>query len=171
MPAWGRGVLAGVLFGGCMAGWSRLSSDPAPWGVSAVIGLLAGVAFGLIMGVLMAQEERRLSQVGGRPLDEDQRLAVRRALVHGHRPEDPLVREAAVNLARSQFRRANSPLAVVGLVVVAGGLAAWLALTGEPLWWLGVAFWIGLGAVMLRAQHRARQRAHRLLRAAGSVPA
>lgn len=171
-PSWARGVLAGVVYGGCMVAWSRSQSDdPAPLVVSLVIGLLGGAVFGLTMALVTARHERRLFQVGGRSLDGDQRLAVRRALMQGHLPEDRRLREAAVNLADSQLRPVNSPITTIALFAGFGGLAVWQAVSGEPLWWLGVAFWIIIGGVVLFGQRRDRQRAHRLLQASSELRA
>lgn len=166
-PVWVRGAVSGVLFGGVMFVWSQVGPEHASVGAAALTGAVGGVAFGSFMGVAVGRQERTTFRVGGRPLDGDQRQAARRSFVTGQLSEDPLVRAAAVAMARMRLRWARRWAVTAAFVLAMCVVAVWSAVTGQPLWWFGLVAWIGMGTLMLYGLHRDRQRANRLLQAAG----
>jgi hypothetical protein len=168
-PIWVRASIAGIIYGAFMFVWWQLRSDRPSTALSAAIWIVGGALFGLFIGWTIRRRERRMAEAGDRPLDDRQRIAAYQALKNGRLPDDPRARDAAVHLARSEFRGANNPAILVVLVIVLGSLAAWLAVTGQPLWWLGVVFWIVAGIGMLHVRRRARSRANQLLAAAGDT--
>lgn len=170
-PVWVRGVVSGVLFGVAMFVWSLVGPERASVGDAALTWVVCGVAFGFFMSVAVGRQERKMFRVDGRALDGDQRQAAHRAFVTGQLPEDPLVVGAAVSMARMRLLWASRWVVTVVFVLAMCVLAVWLAVTGQPLWWVGLVFWIGMGTLMLHGLHRDRQRANRLLQAAGDEAA
>lgn len=155
-PRWGLGVVHGVLFGAVMAVVGLLRDETAPEALAR--GVFSGTVFGLLMAASSYRQDRRLREaVDGLP-PRQQQVALR-AVARGPVPDEPEVRAAALRLAERQLA-ANRRFRTVNVVLFGGLLmvAASLAVTGSPWWWLGVALWSAALAGQVWTGRRLEQR-------------
>lgn len=108
----------------------------------------AGLGFMTLWQPLQSAWERRM-RVALSSLPQEDRKAVRRAVVSGAAPVDPAQREVAHQVAAEELGLAvrYHPFLVVGMAVVAA-LVGFLALTGEAKAW--AVFVLDVGAMVVR---------------------
>lgn len=106
-------------------------------GGRAVASALTGAVFGLVMGLILGRQRRQYGRAGSRT---DFARAVRRGTV----PPDVNTTEWRQALLRRQkeYRtlRWTAPLLYLPMTA----LSIWLAVTGQPLFWFGAAFFIAV---------------------------
>ena len=129
----------------------------------AVIYLVGGICFGLLLWVLIRSQERRLFG----DLTDAERAATVQAVRSGRPPADPRLRDAAARLAGSWTKRAGKTipqLIIFGLFLL---LSVYLGVAVNPWHWLGVLFWPAVAWLSIRSEQRHRRMAESYLRAAG----
>ena len=141
------------------------------WQSAAMTGLICGVGFAAVLGLLAARSRRRGSCPVEPGLSGNQQRVAARASVRGDVPSDPTVRRAAVRMARrhldQHLRHQTAQIALLaGLLVV--NIA--LAVTDAPSYWYGAGLWVVLLALRLWLPAHLRRRVRLLETAdAGSV--
>lgn len=133
-PWWVIALTSGTFFGTGMAVTAWLRGEYR-WPGVVVYGVAIGAAFGLVMGPLMARQNRRFREAAG-DVPDDQLRRLQRVAWRRDVPDDPAERAAAHRVAlqqEQQLRRqrwwARPFLALMVL------LAVWLSVD-ESLWWL-----------------------------------
>lgn len=141
-PTWWVGLLAGLFFG-VFTTLVRGLGD-RDWSRALLVGVVGGALFGLVMGpVLSRQRALDLGEQGELGLDELQRVV--RATSRGPAPEDPRLREAALELLtrrHEQARRGRWPAILLYAVLVL--VAVGLAFTRSTWWLLAAAFGVAM---------------------------
>lgn len=140
---WALSLIAGVPFAAFMTVfWSFTGPG---WPVAALMGLVAGSAFGAVMGWLLAAQQRRVRAALGGLSGPDARSVTRKAF-RGAVPVDPAHRDAARQLAEVQLRQVMR-FRTFGLVLfgTAAILGPFQALFVSPVYWVGA----GAGVVMV----------------------
>lgn len=156
-PWWKLSLLTGIpfalLFGGAM-----MFVLPGDNGLIAGVGVFTGVAFGLVMGPVLARMHARARAVIG-PMSTEQYGEVLRASQRGPVPADPEIRHAATRLAR--WRLDETVRQRTGLLVLAAVFLALFvvnAIVVSPIGWLLVALWVAIPVANLWGQKRLQQR-------------
>jgi hypothetical protein len=161
-PWWVLALVMGVPFGVAMGIFAYVRDGNLP--LALYMGAATGVFFGLLMGAVLARQNRRTR--AAMAVAPGQEQAVLRATNKGPVPSDPAVREAALRLLdgqRAQLARWRVPaLVLFGLFAVLDAVAA---LMGAWWLWLGVALFVGLAALQLVAARRVERRIAVLQRA------
>ena len=157
-PIWVFGPVSGVLFGLAMTVWPSGRDGDASWTERVIVGVLAGAAFGVVMG-------RFLRRGFGMSRDElaalpiEQRRAVLRAAVRGPAPADPAVRAAALRrVSRTHELLRRRPRFSVAVSLIALVVYAVQAVTRSPWWWLAFAMFCGFLALRVTARRRIERR-------------
>ena len=167
-PVWARGVVAGVFFGAAMFAYLRSQADtPGSLLFHVVAGLGAGVAFAVPMALIINAMERRLfdGEGAGPRLSREDRVRVLRAVDAGRWPEDAWLHSAAARVVDERLRRIQGTPFLATMFGFIFAFALYRALmTGWPVWWCIVAFWLLVGpwAVLITRRQRRAARALRL---------
>jgi len=102
-----------------------------------ILGMLAGVAFGAVMGPLAARHNRRARSMLG-PLPAEDFAVVLRAAARGPVPADPQLRRAAGRLAQLRLDELNRNRAWTSAVfLLAFLLEVYAAVVTSAWFWLG----------------------------------
>jgi hypothetical protein len=143
------GVVGGAFFGtmmGLIYAYQNHDGTPA-------------AAFGTFMGWRGTKQRESLRTTVG-PMPPEKYLAALDAARKGPIPSDPEIREAARHILALRLRTAakapKSAVALFGFFVL---LSVYEALTSDPLYWLGVPFFAGVGLFTYRQTMTTRQRA------------
>jgi TRAP-type C4-dicarboxylate transport system permease small subunit len=162
LPLWAVGVYSGVTWAVVMLLGQAALSDGLRY-ASVLVILVIAALFGAAMAVTVRRQRRLLFTVDGRMRSGPERLAVVRAVDLGEPISDDL-RDVARRYAERMLPRTRWwPVAVVSGAL--GVLSAWLAVTGSPGWWLGVAAYVVFGLTLVRHLRRQRARVERYLAA------
>lgn len=147
-PWWVQGLVSGLLFGAAMTVFAGFRDGR--WAAAAATGAVAGVFFGLAMGVMGSKINRRVL-AGLEDLPPDELRTVARAASRGPAPADPRLREAAAGLVcRRRDEVLRTRRVSIGTFSVAVPLYVVLALTSTRWWWLAaVMFLVFLVATLL----------------------
>jgi Flp pilus assembly protein TadB len=140
-PRWVLVVVSGIPFGAAMGVMGGL--DRGSWTQGLIEGAITGVAYGLLMGVVLRRQFGRYREAMGNVSQSDVRRAVRDAR-HGRVPDDPEARRAAYRLLSTQvgqLRRQRRWAPAFLLLMIAIGVL--LAVTQSPWWWVAVPIWVG----------------------------
>lgn len=137
LPTWMAGVVMAVLFGVMWFGLTFITTPELGIGARALTSAAFGALYGIFMGLWLGRTRRGYGRVAQRP---EFSRAVRRGLV----PSD--VDIEAWRRALHAHQRQYRPLRWVApaLYLPMTALAIWLALTGQPLFWVGAAFFLGI---------------------------
>ncbi len=134
-PVWAAGVVVGVAFAVAWFGSTFLTMPELGVGPRALVSLVAGAFFGVVMGSWVGRVRRAHGDVARRP-------AFGRAVRTGTLPPDADTAEwRQALLARQRLHRPLRWTAPV-LYVPATALAVWLAVTGQPVFWFGAALFV-----------------------------
>jgi hypothetical protein len=152
LPLWAAGLFAGTIWSLGMLVLPSARDSRASLGVV----LVGGVLFGTVMALIIRRLRRRFFAVGGRALSGRERLAVVRAVHKGERLPDGDLRAAAHRYAERQYAQNRQVWPVMAMVVVLGGLSAWLAVSDSPWWWIGVVLWPVVGGLLIWQSRRQR---------------
>jgi MFS family permease len=167
-PWWLLSLATGGLFGLIMT--ASLVARHG-WTLEALLlGAVQGIAFGVIMGPLLARQRRRLLGDIARLPPERQR-EILRAVNGGPAPQDGADLEAARSVATRQHelakgQRFGSTILFSGLTLIS--LA--LALTRDSLWFLGCVFFALMIGLMWWSEQRSRRRLLALVPEAAPQP-
>lgn len=123
----------GVLFARAWFGVSFITAPVVSIGPRALLSVMVGVLYGIVMGMWLGWTRRAHGRAGRRP---DFSTAVRRGTV----PSDVDEWRRALLSRRQQYRPLRWVAPVLYLPMTA--LAVWLAVTGQPFFWFGAAFFI-----------------------------
>ncbi|WP_250006903.1 hypothetical protein [Actinoplanes sp. M2I2] len=162
IPWWVRGAVAGLFFGTAMfiVSWA---SDDDPDSAGELVGAAASaVLFGIVFGLLMRSQERRMFEADGQVLSPEERIMVVRSVDAGRWPDDARLYPGARRLVDQKLRRRLAPaveIAVFGLMLAMFVLKAVL---NGPWWWLAVVFWAIVGPWSMRNTRRSRAAAQSL---------
>ena len=142
----------------------RRTLEDSSWTEATVVRGLHGVLFGLVMGVIVARQNRGVRAAAG---SEDPEFVVRaaKAAVRGPAPDDPALREAARRIAvhRAGLIRRYRRWAVPFLLILMTLLIGLAVFSGRILPGLVAAGLVGLLAVpLLLLPRHAERRAARL---------
>lgn len=136
-PTWVAGVVMAVLFAAAWFGTSFVTTPGLGGGPRALVSVVMGACYGLVMGLWVARTRRAHGTAAQRP---EFGKAVRRGTVppgvdiaHWHR---------ALQARQQQYRRLRWSAPAIYLPMIA--LAVWLAVTGQPLFWFAVAFFVSI---------------------------
>lgn len=166
-PWWVLSLVAGTMFGGFRALWAYFGEDASPL-VTVLNGVIGGVFFGALMGLLAARGNKRLLAALD-PLPVERQAEARRAAFRGRVPDDPEVREAATRLVTVQADRLHQQRWWAPLFWIATlALGAWLAVTSSPWWWLAEALFAALLIHQLWLPRHLQRRLDRLRAADGA---
>jgi hypothetical protein len=165
-PTWVLSLVMGTTFGLAMFAVQLLEGSTAP--AAAAGACLGGVFFGLVMGPFSRRMNNRFREATA-GLPAAQQRAVRRAVMRGPVPADPLVRRSAAGVIAHQlalYRRMRwTP--VLYLAFIASSL--WLAASDSGWYALVALLFAGFGALHLwTPRHLERRR--RLLSEETALP-
>lgn len=137
MPTWTVGVLMAVVFAAAWFGSTFVTSPGLGLGARALISGFTGALYGTGMGLWLGRQRRAYGSAVRRP---GFRRAVRRGVVPADVDTAEWVR--ALRHHQSQYRPLRWAAPVLYLPMTA--LAVWLAVTGQPLFWFGAVFFLGM---------------------------
>lgn len=137
-PTWVAAVILAVLFAVVWFGVTLITSPELDLGTRALVSGIVGAMYGLGMGIWLGVARRRYGRAASRP---EFSRAVRRGTV----PPDVDIPEWRRAVLAHQ--RPYRPLRWVApaLYLPMTALAIWLAVTGQPLFWVGAAFFLAIG--------------------------
>ncbi|PYY48240.1 hypothetical protein [Curtobacterium sp. MCBD17_023] len=137
LPTWIVGVIMAVLFAAVWFAFTIVTAPELGIGARALVSALVGALYGVGMGLWLGWMRRGYGGVARRP---DFGRAVRRGAV----PTDVDVDEwrRAVEHHQRQYRplRWAAPLLYLPMTALAIGLAV----TGQPLFWIGAVFFLAV---------------------------
>jgi hypothetical protein len=140
-PWWVVAIISGVYFGGVMGTFYYLTEHRG-WRTASIAGAVAGILFGLWMGVTTTARRNRLRSIAG-PIDEERIWEAYRSADKGPVPTDPEIRRAASRIIQYRLHRLSqmktSGYLVSGLFIVLG---LYLVITSGPGWWISVAVFV-----------------------------
>lgn len=156
MPTWAVGVVMAVLFA---IGWFALGFVTTPGlglGARALVSAFVGALYGIGMGFWLSRSRRGYGATASRP-------GFGRAIRRGTLPED--VDGAEWRRALEHHQRQYRPLrwAAPALYLPATALAVWLAVTGQPVFWFGAAFFVAVLVVTCVTTPRVLRNAEAML--------
>lgn len=168
-PWWVLSVVTGVPFGVAMVVMSHVllpsvghPTRSLPLIANVILGMLAGVVFGAVMGPLAARLNRRTRSVLG-PLPAEDFAVVLRAAARGPVPADPRLRRAAGRLAQLRLDELNRNRAGTSAVFSLGFLMEVYAAVVTSAWfWLGALVCASVIAGQLWFPRRLRRRIEQL---------
>lgn len=156
-PWWALALLTGLPFGVAMALFG--ARDGSSWLHSAVGGAIAGVCFGVAMGVVLRRQNARHREVV-RALPPEVARVAHRATWRGPVPADPEARAATVRLIEHQLTELQRRRA---LFLIEFGVFEALyvvnAIVGSPWWWAAAVFFAAMLLMTLLLPPRMRRRA------------
>lgn len=163
LPWWVRGIAGGLIFGGLLLAYTRVSEDPQGPLLYAVVGaVVAGVLFAVAMTFTIRAMERRIFDADGSSLTTDERIVVLQAVDAGRWPDDPRLHPAAARVVAQRFSSAAKPAFQVPVFVVMVALALLQAVTDGSWRWAAVILWLVAGPWAMHSARRQRQAAQLL---------
>lgn len=138
LPTWMAGVVMAVMFAVFWFAAGFITTPELGFGARALLSVSVGAFYGIFMGLWLSRMRRSYGRVAqGREFSR----AVRRGIVPSDVDIEPWRR--ALHAHQRQYR----PLRWAGpaLYVPMTALAIWLAVTGQPLFWVGAALFLGVG--------------------------
>jgi hypothetical protein len=168
-PWWVLSVVTGVPFGVAMVVMSQVLLPSAgqaarslPLIANIVLGMLAGLVFGAVMGPLAARHNRRTRSVLG-PLPAEDFAVVLRAAARGPVPADPRLRRAAGRLAQLRLDDLNRNWArTSAMFLLFFLLEVYAAVVTSAWFWLGALVCASVIAGQLWFPRRLRRRIEQL---------
>ncbi|MFB9235232.1 hypothetical protein ACFFWC_06720 [Plantactinospora siamensis] len=157
-PLWARGIVLGALFGCLTAGWRLLADPGAGSRFAALLFLVGGVPYGMIMALFTARQQRRFDPADGPRLTDAERRQAFEAVRRGVPPDNPRVAAAALAVARLQLGQRGG---AAGAAILVGGLAvltAALAVFDRPAYWIPTLVLAALAPALTRQTALARRR-------------
>lgn len=136
-PTGVAGVVMAVLFAAGWFGASFVTTPELGVGPRALLSVIVGACYGLVMGLWVGRSRRAHGTAAQRP---EFNKAVRRGTV----PSDVDVAHwrRALQARQQQYRPLRWSAPALYLPMIA--LAVWLAVTGQPLFWFAVAFFVAI---------------------------
>lgn len=138
MPSWSAGLVMAVAFAVAWFGTTFLTTPETGLGARALTSAFVGTLYGVGMGSWFGRNRRRYGAAARRP-------GFARSVRRGVLPPDADVDEwrRALRHHRRQYRplRWAAPLFYLPMTA----LAVWLAVTGQPVFWIGAVFFVGIG--------------------------
>lgn len=163
LPWWVRGAAGGVIFGGLMLAYARVTDDPPGSLLSAVVGAgVAAVLFAVPMTFFFRFLERRVFDADGPVLTTDERVLVLQAVDAGRWPDDPRLHPAAGRVVAQRLGAAEKPAFQVTVFGLALALAVLQAVTDSVWWWAVVVFWLVFTPWAVFNSRRRRRPAQRM---------
>jgi hypothetical protein len=168
-PWWVLSVVTGVPFGVAMVvGFQVLlpsvgqTTRSLPLIANVILGMIAGIAFGAVMGPLAARHNRRALSVLG-PLPAEDFAVVLRAAARGPVPADPRLRRAAGRLAQLRLDELNRNWArTSAMFLLFFLLEVYAAVVTSAWFWLGALVCASVIAGQLWFPRRLRRRIEQL---------
>ncbi|MBA8990987.1 hypothetical protein FHW23_002252 [Curtobacterium pusillum] len=136
-PWWLAALVLAVAFGGLWFLVTMVAMPELSAGDRGVISAITGSAYGIVMAIFLVRQRRGYGAALQHP---GFRRAVRRAVVP---PDIDIARwRRAVQQHRNQYRplRWAAPLLYVPMT----GISIWLAVTGQPLWWIFAGLFVAM---------------------------
>jgi hypothetical protein len=157
-PWWVWSLITGVYFGAGMTVFTHFQQSVS-WTAAMVGGMIGGVFFGAVMGPLVTRLHRKGLAAGGDLPARDLRVASR-AVMRGPVPLDSDIRTAAARLARLQLDQYSGRRLWLGVILFGTLtlLAAFLALTESPWWWIEFPIFLAFGALNVMLPRHLRRR-------------
>ena len=152
------GVIGGSFFG-IMMGLVYAFQNHDGTSAAAIAGLFTGATFGTFMGWRGTKQRQNMrAKVGA--MSPEKYLAALDAARKGPIPTDPEIREAARHIVAIRLQTvAKAPKTAIALFGFFVLLSAYQALTSDPIYWLGVPFFAGLGLFTYKQSMTTRHRA------------
>lgn len=137
MPTWMAGVIMAGMFAALWFGASFIATPELGVGPRALLSLIVGAFYGVFMGFWLGRTRRGYGRVAQRP---EFSKAVRRSTV----PPDVNIAEwrRALQAHQQQYRPLRWLAPVLYLLMTA--FAIWLAVSSQPVFWFGAAFFIAI---------------------------
>ena len=137
VPTWMAGVIMAVMFAGAWFGATFITTPELSVGPRALLSIIVGAFYGIFMGIWVGRTRRAHGRVGQRP-------EFSKAVRQGTIPSDVNIADwrRALQSRHEQYRPLRWLAPVLYLPMTA--LAIWLAVTGQPLFWFGAAFFIAI---------------------------
>jgi len=156
LPTWAVGIVMAVLFAVLWFALTFITTPELGLGARALVSGVVGALYGCGMGFWLGRTRRGYGGAARRP---EFGRAVRRGTV----PAD--VDVAEWRRAVEQHQRQYRPLrwAAPALYVPMTALAVWLAVTGQPLFWFGVGFFLFVGVLTVIVTPRVLRRTDAML--------
>ncbi|MDM7885657.1 hypothetical protein QUG92_11135 [Curtobacterium sp. RHCKG23] len=133
LPTWMTGVVMAVMFAVMWFALGFITTPELHLGPRALISAFTGALFGTGMGFWLGRQRRGFGQLARRP---EFGKAVRRGAVPAD--ADPAEWRRALQHLQKQYRPLRWLAPALYLPMTA--LSIWLAVTGEPMFWVGAGF-------------------------------
>jgi hypothetical protein len=133
LPTWMTGVVMAVMFAVIWFALGFITTPELHLGPRALIAAFTGALFGAVMGFWLGRQRRGFGQLAQRP---EFGKAVRRGAV----PADANTAEWRRALGHLQKQYRPLRWLAPALYLSTTALSIWLAVTGEPVFWVGAGF-------------------------------
>lgn len=140
LPTWMAGVVMAVMFAVIWFALGFITTPDLDLGPRALVAAVIGASFGTFMGFWLGRQRRGYGQLARRP-------EFGRAVRRGGVPADADTTEwrRALQHHQAQYRPLRWQAPALYLPMTA--LAVWLAVTGQPLFWVGAVFFVAVFTV------------------------
>jgi hypothetical protein len=137
LPTWMAGVVMAVMFAVFWFALGFITTPDLDLGPRALVAAFIGALFGTFMGYWLGRQRRGYGQLA-------RRREFGRAVHRGDVPADAVTTEwrRALQHHHEQYRALRWQAPVLYLPMTA--LAIWLAVTGQPLFWVGAVFFVAM---------------------------